>query len=172
MSTETHHIDSNDEYGKKIGILAAVLAVLLSLFTINAHRAHTETIIAQNKSNDQWAFYQSKRIRDYQLQLNSDALQLTAMKNPNAAKLIASYNEKHKEYIKEMNEIKKEAIVKDQESAHMQKKASYYDFAEGVLEIALVMSSLYFISRKKFFPRIGLIFAVAGTLIGTTGLLL
>src|SRR5688572_18143294 len=92
MSTEAHHIDSNDEYGKRIGVLAAILAVLLSLFTINAHRAHTETIIAQNKSNDQWAFYQSKRIRDYQLQLNADLLQMTAMKNPNAAKLIAAYN--------------------------------------------------------------------------------
>lgn len=171
MNTEAHHVDPNDGYGKKIGMMAAILAVLLSFFTISAHRTHTETIVAQNAANDQWAYYQSKRIRDYQLQMNSDLLKLVAIENPNTAKLMTSYTDKHKEYSKELDEIKKEATAKAQESIYLQKKASYFDFAEGVLEIALVMSSLYFISHRKLFPRLGVLFAIAGSSIGLLGFL-
>ena len=42
---------------------------------------------------------------------------------------------------------------------------------EGLLEIALVLSSLYFISRKKMFPVIGVVAGIAGVAIAVTGLL-
>src|SRR5690349_11108788 len=106
MSEGGPHIDEHDTYGKKIGVLAAILAVLLSVFTISAHRAHTETIELQNDTNDLWSQYQAKRIRDYQLETNLDLLSVVSSASPAKTKLIESYEEKHKEYAKELEEIK------------------------------------------------------------------
>ncbi len=170
--TSEMHVAPGDNYGKKIGLLAAGLAVLLSLFTISAHRSHTETIVLQNNSNDAWAQYQSKRIRDYQLEMNMDLLNLLATGNPKTAKLITSYATKHAEYTKELVDIKKEADALGQESMRSQRKALYFNFAEGVLEIALVMSSLYFISHKKIFPCLSVFFALLGIIVGVMGFLI
>lgn len=166
------HVDPHDSYGKKVGAQAAVLAVLLSIFTICAHRSHTETIVLQNESNDQWSQYQAKRIRDYQLEMNIDLLKVTASTNPAATTMIQTYTTKHEEYGKELDELKTEAKKVGAKSMLSEKKAVYFDFAEGVLEISLVMSSLYFLSHKKMFPRLGIFFGLIGLVAGVMGLLL
>lgn len=163
------HIDQHDPYGKTVGVLAAILAVLLSFFTILAHRTHTATIILQNESNDQWSRYQAKRIRDYQLEMNLDLLKFFPA-NSESSTLIKTYSDKHNVYHKELDEIKKEAEIKVHESQKTEKKALYFDFSEGVIEIALVMSSLYFIARKKLFPIFGIFFGLFGIVIGLLGL--
>ena len=50
-------------------------------------------------------------------------------------------------------------------------RALRYDLGEGLLEIALVLSSLYFISRKQMFPVIGIVAGIAGAALAITGLL-
>ena len=47
-----------------------------------------------------------------------------------------------------------------------------YDLGEGFLEIGLVLSSLYFISRKGMFPVLGVTAGVAGAVIAITGFLM
>jgi len=166
------HIDENDSLGKKIGVLAAILAVLLSLFTISAHRAHTETIELQNETNDLWSYYQAKRIRSYQLEMNSDLLEVISSANPEKTKLIKNYADKQTQYKKDLEELKKEAEISTQKDLIIQKKALYFDFAEGILEISLILSSLYFISHKKLFPNLGFIFGCIGTVVGVIGFML
>lgn len=170
--SEEFHIDEHDNYGKKIGVLASILAVLLSIFTILAHRAHTETIELQNETNDLWSHYQTKRIRSDQLEMNSDLLTVISSANPQKNELIKNYAEKHAKLNKDIDALKKEADSTTQKDMITQKKALYFDFAEGLLEISLIMSSLYFISRKKLFPRLGLLFACFGVLMGGMGIFL
>jgi hypothetical protein len=43
--------------------------------------------------------------------------------------------------------------------------------AKACLEIVLVLSSLFFISRKKMFPVLGVIAGLTGTVLAATGLL-
>ena len=45
------------------------------------------------------------------------------------------------------------------------------DIGEGFLELGLVLSSLYFLSKRKFFPVIGITAAVIGTVLGIAGFL-
>lgn len=168
---EETHIDEHDVLGKKIGILAAVLAVLLSIFTISAHRAHTETIELQNDTNDQWAHYQAKRIRGYQIEMNSDLLQVLPQ-NAATSKLMNNYKSMRQQYTKELEDLKKDAENSMQKNIIVQKQALCFDFSEGMLEISLVLSSLYFISRKKLFPILGCLFGCIGLTIGIYGFLL
>ena len=48
-------------------------------------------------------------------------------------------------------------------------RAQRYDYGEGLLEIGLVLTSLFFISRKKLFPAVSIVAAVAGFAIALTG---
>ena len=51
---EIHHEGAehkHDPLGQRVGIMAAVLAVLLAVVTISSHRAHTEAIIARSEAN-------------------------------------------------------------------------------------------------------------------------
>ncbi len=44
-----------------------------------------------------------------------------------------------------------------------------YDVGEGLLEISLVLSSLYFIARRLLFPIVGLVAAIAGLVVAGSG---
>lgn len=166
---EMHSTAHHDSFGKAVGILTAILAVMLSVFTISAHRAHTNTIILQNSANDAWSRYQAKRIRDYQLEMSMDLLKILAPSNPDASKTMKDYNTKRDQYTKDLSDIKTDAEFKVHDSEVTEIKAQYFDLAEGVLEISLVMSSLYFIARKKLFPVFGLVFGLMGIIVGTVG---
>jgi len=172
MSTEGHPVEATDSFGKRVGVQAAVLAVLLSAFTICAHRAHTETIVMGNEASNEWSHYQAKRIREYQLEMNSDLLKLTAPNNSETGKTIADYTKQRVQYNQELSEIKKNAEEKVKEGTLAHRRASYFDLSEGLLEIALVLSSLYFLSHKKLFPFSGLLLGAGGVVVGLLGLLL
>lgn len=160
-----------DPLGKKVGVLAAVLAVLLAIVTIVSHRAHTDAVLLKSEANDKWSFYQSKRIKFHSLEFGEDLLNALPGKSPEAAKTLARYTSEKQRYTKESAEAQKDAKETDDEAAHAERRALRFDFGEGLLEIGLVLTSLYFISRSKLFPVIGVISAVLGTAIAAIGFL-
>ena len=91
---------------------------------------------------------------------------------PEAEKTINRYETQQKKYETESKEVKDEATKKEQETRHTEDKALRYDLGEGMLEIGVVMASLYFISRKKLFPVISLVFGVLGIAVAISGTLL
>jgi hypothetical protein len=64
-----------------------------------------------------------------------------------------------------------EAQEKETEATRIEHRALRFDFGEGLLEIALVLSSLYFISRKMLFPVIGIVAGVAGAVMAASAVL-
>src|SRR5271167_2118175 len=56
-----HAADPNT---RRVGILVGVVGIFLSVVTIASHRAHTDAVIHRTESNDQWGFYQAKKIRE------------------------------------------------------------------------------------------------------------
>ena len=163
---EIHHEhEAADPFGKKIGVLTAVLAVLLGIVTIISHRAHTNAVLVKSDANDKWAYYQSKRIKYHSLELGEDLLNAMASRDANALKTLDHYASEKKRYAHDSDTAQKDAEHRDQEADHMENQALRYDFGEGLLEIGMVLSSLYFVSRSKLFPVLGIISAVLG--IGT-----
>ena len=77
----------------------------------------------------------------------------------------------HERYSKDSDEIQKEATAKEEESKKEERRALRLDMGEGFLELGLVLSSLYFLSKRRFFPIIGGIAAVIGTGLGVAGYL-
>jgi hypothetical protein len=170
---EVHtEVESADPFGKKIGVLASILAVLLGIVTIVSHRAHTDAVLFKSDANDKWSFYQAKRIKFHSLELGVDLLSAMTAPGPEAAATLARYEKEKKRYTSESKEAQEDAQKMDEKAAHVENQALRFDFGEGLLEIGLVLTSLYFISRSKLFPVIGVLSAVLGIAAAVSGYLL
>jgi hypothetical protein len=168
---EIHHEGhESDATGQRVGILAAVLAVALAIVSIMSHRTHTEAIISKSEANDAWSEYQATRIKSHNVELGSNLLVVLGAKGEAAEKMRADNEVKQKKYEKEGKDIREKAEGHVAASEAAEHRALRYDVGEGLLEIALVLSSIYFISRKMMFPWIGAIAGVAGIAMALTGL--
>lgn len=160
-----------DPVGRKVGVLAAMLAVALAIVTIASHRTHTAAIIRKSAANDAWQHYQSARIKYHNLELGENLVQIFGAKGESADKMLADYAAQKKKYADESKRIQDEAQKAGESAEADEHRALRYDVGEGLLEIALVLSSLYFISRKRMFPMLGIVAGIAGVTIAITGLL-
>ena len=161
-----------DRYTRGVGILIGVVGILLSVVTIASHRAHTDAVIHRTESNDQWAFYQAKKIRENTSEV---ALALVRALGSDAAKTEAAVGKleaARSKYSSEAKDIKTDAESKDNEQKLDETRALRFDVGEGLLELGLVLCSLFFLARKKFFPAFGLLAGIAGAGMGFWGWLL
>jgi len=163
---------SRDSLGQKVGVLAAVLAVFLAVVTIMSHRAHTTAVVQRTEANDQWSFYQSKRIKFHSLELGIDMLGLLGQGKAGVEEAVKRFEVDKAKEEKDGQEIQAEAKQKEDETRHTEDQALRYDIGEGMLEIGVVLSSLYFIARRKLFPVVALLFGLGGIVTAITGLLL
>jgi hypothetical protein len=171
---EIHHEvegERKDPLGQKIGILASLLAVFLAIVTIASHRAHTEGVLMKADANDKWAYYQAKKIKQHNVELGQDLAAMLGADDEKAPKRAEHYNHEVERYTKEAEDIQNEAKALEEEVTVIEKRALRYDVGEGLIEIGLVLSSLYFISKKQLFPLIGVIAGIGGIVVAASGLL-
>ena len=170
---EIHHEHEaeHDPVGKKVGVLAAVLAVFLAIVTIESHRAHTAAILSKTNANDQWNLYQANRLKAHNLEVGADIISLMTKGEVAAAKKIEEYKKGIEKYEDKAKETMEAAKKHEEETEHVEHKALYFDMGEGLLEIALVLSSLYFIARKMLFPVVGVVAGLSGLGVAAVGFL-
>ena len=156
-----------------VTLTMAILAVLIAGVTLLGHRAHTEEVILQTRSADQWAYYQAKEIRRRNYELFLDELSVFALQD---VKQVEAIKEKYKKeierYSEELKEIEADARKEEAEVKVQEARADRYDLAEVLLEAALVISSITLLTRKKIFWLFGIVLAVAGLALGVTGLMI
>ena len=155
-----------------ISILAMVLAIA-SLGGSNAMKEATqENILAANA----YAFYQAKSIRQTEYKLAAADLELQMAREPNMnanakalfEKKLADYNKTIQRYESEpeTKEGKKELMVRAKEHEairdHAMLQDPWFDYAEGALQIAIVLLSVSIVAG---IPAL----YWAGTLLGTLG---
>jgi hypothetical protein len=155
-----------------ISILAMVLAIA-SLGGSNAMKEATqENILAANA----YAFYQAKSIRQTEYKLAATDLELQMAREPNMnANAKALFEKKLADYKKtidryesepETKEGKKELMVRAKEHEairdHAMLQDPWFDYAEGALQIAIVLLSVSIVAG---IPAL----YWAGTLLGTLG---
>jgi hypothetical protein len=163
--------ESADPFGKKIGIVASVIAVFLAVVTIVSHRAHTDAVLMKSEANDTWAHYQAERIKFHSLELGEDLLSVLGGAGAEARKKTEKYAADKKKYENSSDALKMTAAEEEKEAAQVEVRALRYDFGEGLLEIGLVLTSLYFISRSKLFPVLGVTSAILGIGFAVSGYL-
>jgi Domain of unknown function (DUF4337) len=176
MSEELSELQEHAEHAKEnpklapVSLTMAILAVLVAVVSLLGHRAHTEEVVLQAKSSDQWAYYQAKNIRRHSDEL---FLEQTSVEPTTDAAALAKLREKYSgevdRYQREQKEIEDKAREMEAEVALERDRADRFDLAEVFLEIGLVITSITLLSGRRIFWALGIFLGVIGTVTTLTG---
>jgi hypothetical protein len=178
MSEELNELQEHAEHAKHnpalapVSVTMAALAVLVAVVTLLGHRAHTEEVVLQAKSSDQWAYYQAKNIRRHTDELFVD---LTSVQATIDAAALANLRDKYAgeaaRYKDEQKEIEDKAHDMEAEVATERNRADRFDLGEVFLEVGLVITSITLLSGRRLFWYVGIVLGVVGIVISATGFL-
>jgi Domain of unknown function (DUF4337) len=163
---------AHDPKSRVVGIQVAIIGIFLSVVTIASHRAHTQAVIERTQVNDDWAFYQAKKIRAATSDTALLILPALAADPAKTAEVAAKLKASRDKEIGDTKTLEAQAHASEANTALEERRALRFDIGEGLLELGLVLSSLYFLSRNTFFPVIGLMSAIGGGTLGIAGWLL
>jgi hypothetical protein len=166
-----------------IVVTTAALAVCAALSSLLAGRAAHHSLaelnqaaIAQNLASDQWNFYQAKGIKRHVFETQRDALRL--QHGPEAAKRVAAYNKEIDRYAAEQKQIMKDAKAQEHERDTAKAVAQRFDeryqrlsLAVASFQIAIVVSSVAAIVRRRSLWYLGLAGGAVGLIILATEVL-
>jgi len=161
---EEHVHHAHDPFDKTVAGTMAIIAAFLAVVSVLAQHFNTEKLLLQGKVSDTWAYSQAKDIRHYVAQATRDSLKDL---KPGSA-LVNTYDQDAKRYKKEAAEIQDQARDLEKERDAYGERADRFHFGEVFLEIAIVLSSLSILTKRKPFFWAGAISAVAGVVIGIT----
>src|SRR5579884_1713009 len=150
-----------------------VLAVLVAVVTLLGHRAHTEEVVAQIRATDTWAEYQAVNTRRHTYEVFGEFIEITPPKDPAAAqKMRDSFLHQSQQYDERRKELRSEAERLEQEVRDEERKANRFDFGEALLEVALVITSITLLTRRRPFWYVGTAIGVLGIVVAVLGVLL
>src|SRR5882672_3951868 len=126
---EIHHESEHqiDPVGQRVGVLAALLAVLLAIVSIASHRTHTAAIIHKSTANDQWSYYQATRVKYHSLELGENLLAVIGSKGERAEQMLADYERQKKKYETQGKQIQDKAQGDEELAERDERRALRYD---------------------------------------------
>jgi hypothetical protein len=161
--------DKKETWIQWVALTTTVLAVCAAISSLRASSYSTKVQISTTKEANQWAYYQSKSIKENTYQSIVDILggiRLLESKNPKAHKFlndkIKKYEDEISRYEKEKGKIKREAesIVTEQEI--FKKKNGEFALAVMLLQIAIMCSAVGALIKKKIMWFLGLAMGIWG----------
>jgi hypothetical protein len=175
---ELSELQEQAEHGKHAGmapvsLTMAFLAVAVAVVSLLGHRSHTEEVVLQAKSSDQWAYYQAKNIRLHEDEIVADMASVTTTTDAaTMGKLREKYTSEAGRYKHDKDEIQAEAQKLEAESATEMRRADRFDLAEVFLEIGLVITSITLLSGKRLFWALGIVMGVVGFVVAGSVILM
>ena len=156
-----------DGFAKVVSVIVGMLGVVLAIVSIASHRAHTAAVIYRGEANDKWSYFEAKKIREHVADGIGRLAAIVATKDDKQAQNLAQQLVADSaRYAKDSAKIEQDATEREAASHREEIRALRLDVAEGFLELGLVLSSLYFLSRRRLFPALGGVAALAGVAIG------
>jgi DNA repair exonuclease SbcCD ATPase subunit len=147
-----------------LALTTVIFAVCATLSTLKGGGFSTRAVMSQSQASDQWAYYQAKSIKGYVYELQKEKFELDlkatrGMSRTLAAdyeKRIVAYKEKIERYEKEKEEIKKKAEDLEKLRDDSQQHSGAFGLAAMFLQIAILLSSIAALMKKKLFWFIGM----------------
>lgn len=124
-------------------LLSALLAVLAAISALMSGHYANDAMLEQIHASDSWSYYQAKGIKASLAELKSDDAKVA-------------------EYKKQQEEIKQEAEKKQHESEHHLKVHETLSGAVTLFQVAIALTAIAVLTRKKHFVSIAAILGVFG----------
>ena len=168
---------ASDRFSKRVALMTAVYAVILAVASLGGSNAMKEMLLAQQEASNQWAFYQAKAIREHQYRVQKLVLEVDleergdTMKPQSRRKLegaLQRFAAEEKRYAEEKKDIEKAARKHEAERDLNQAKDPYFDYAEVLLQIAIVMGAVSILSKSRPPFYTSLVLALVGAALPST----
>jgi hypothetical protein len=169
---------AGDPFTKTVALFVAVYAVGLAVTALGGSNAAKDMMMAQQKASNHWAYYQAKVVRENMYLLEAEKLELelevrgTGLTSDDRKRLEAvreRYKKKAEEYKREKQEIMDEARKFEEERDTAARKDPYFDYAEVLLLIAIVLASVAMLSGKRWAFYASLALAGVGLVLCANG---
>lgn len=167
-------------FSRRVALVTAVYAVILAIASLGGNNAMKEMLVAQQEASNQWAYYQSKVIREH-LNRGSKQILETQLAEPSTLRgaerekfeaLARKFGDEEKRMQDDKKEIEPKARAFEHERDVNQAKDPYFDYAEVLLQIAIVCASVSILSTSRPMFWFSTALAVLGGVSAVNGFLL
>jgi hypothetical protein len=174
---EELHERGGQTFSRRVALTTAIYAIALSIAALGANSSVKEMLLAQQQASDQWAFYQAKVIREHQYRSQTMLLE-TQLAEPSSVKgaerdrlavLARKFADEEKRYNGEKKDIEKDAKKLEVARDLHRERHPYFEFAEVLLQIAIVSASVSILSTSRPMFWFSLVLAVVGAVLTLNG---
>jgi hypothetical protein len=164
-----------------LALTTVILAVCATLSTFKGGGFSTRSVMSQTQASDQWSFFQAKSVKGniYEIEKDKLELELKGMEAKAPQGVLEEYREKIDEYGKkiarydgEKNVIQKDAKHYEQVRDDAQRHSQVFGIAVIFLQIAILLSSIAALIKKKLVWVLAMALGVIGIVYFLDGFLL
>ncbi|MBF0170176.1 MAG: DUF4337 domain-containing protein [Nitrospinae bacterium] len=180
-NVEELHEMKEQSFSRRVALLTAFFAVLLAITSLGGSNAGKDMMLAQQQASNQWAYYQAKAIREHLYKSQGAILEAQMVDrgdtmDPAAKAHYAGLSERFKgeseRYSVEKKEIETEAKALEAERDLNQRKDPYFDYAEALLQISIVLASIAILAGSRPVFYCAVVMAAGGAFLSLNGFLL
>jgi hypothetical protein len=173
--------EKREQWLSFLALTTVILAVTATLSTFRGAGYSTRSVQHNIEASNQWAHYQAKKIRAYLFDAQKESIE-TQLKlaGPSVDPAVVSeietklagYRAKIKEWNEEMEEIMRKARSNEQAKELASRHAQWFALAVIFLQMAILLSSIATLMKRKAIWVIGLLLGLVGLVYFTNGILL
>ena len=147
--------EKREKWLNYLALSTVILAVCATLSTFKGGGYSTRSLMNQSKASDQWSFYQSKSLKSYIFEMQSDNLELQKdlLVNKDESQKyqdkINVYQSKIKQYEKDKAEIKALAENFEKEEGLNKEHSTIFGLAVIFLQISILLASISALIKQK-----------------------
>jgi Domain of unknown function (DUF4337) len=167
-------------FSRRVALVTAVYAVVLAIASLGGNNAMKEMLLAQQEASNQWSYYQAKVIREHlnrgnKMVVEAQLAEPSLLKGPDRVKyeaLAKKFADEEKRMNADKKEIEPKAKAAEAERDRNQTKDPYFDYAEVLLQIAIVCASVSILSTSRPMFWFSSVLAMLGVVSMINGFLL
>lgn len=160
---EELHERREDHFARRVALVTAIFAVLLAIAALGGNHAMKEMILAQQKSSDQWAFYQAKGIKGAVAQGAISAWQAAGKEAPaTLGAQSARYAAEQTEIQRRAGELERQRDERSREADRLLEQHHYFAAAVALFQIAIALGAISALTRSRLVWITSLVAGVAG----------
>ncbi len=154
-----------DRFMTWIALTTAIMAVFAAITTLYVGKYSSRAVLHQGEETDMWAYYQAKSIKQHAFEMQKEKVEQELLAQtgrlPKEARekadlMMARYGKNIDRYEAEKNEIKEKAEALAREKKEATARAGNFGYALIFLQIAIMLSSLAALTKKKELWHLGL----------------
>ena len=175
-----------DTFKTRAAVVIAFFAMCLAITGLGGANATKEAFNSNILASNFFSFFQAKNIRQTSYQLAADELELSLQSNPalpaEARKAVQAKVDLYKKTIEryesepDTQEGKKELLARARHHEELRDRAlkqdPYFDYAEALLQIAIVLISVAIVANVAWLAYFGGALGFVGMLLSINGFLL